>query len=89
MNYEQRTKINRNQISKIMDKGLKNRKRFLSERRNESTEKYLNELKKQKSFDKSLINQNSKKTTLVESNQKYVDEFEKELQQIIMELENV
>ena len=55
--------IKRGQIEKIMMKQFNQKKNSLRQRREESYQNLIDDLKKKKSFDKSLINQNVSPTS--------------------------
>ena len=85
--------INRNQLEKIMMKQFNQKKDSLRKRREESYQNLVDDLKKRKSFDKSLINQKVSPTSrsTVRSFQSLQEqrnrEFWTELDDIIRELD--
>ena len=85
--------INRNQLEKIMMKQFNQKKDSLRKRREESYQNLVDDLKKRKSFDKSLINQKVSPTSrsTVRSFQSLQEqrnrEFWTELDEIIRELD--
>ena len=58
-----RRNIKRNEIHKLMNKGLQQKMYTIRKMREESYQNLIDDLKKKKSFDKSLINQNESPTS--------------------------
>ena len=58
-----RRNIKRNEIHKLMNKGLQQKMYTIRKMREESYQDLIDDLKKKKSFDKSLINQNVSPTS--------------------------
>ena len=89
-----RRNLKRNEINKLMDKGLQQKMYTVRKMREESYQNLIDDLKKKKSFDKSLINQKVSPTSrsTVRSfqslNEKRNREFWNELDEIIESLEN-
>ena len=90
-----RRNIKRGQIEKIMMKQLNQKRNSLRQRREESYQNLIDDLKKKKSFDKSLINQKDKVSPTSRStvrsfqslNEKRNREFWNELDEIIESLD--
>ena len=89
-----RRNLKRNEINKLMDKGLQQKMYTVRKMREESYQNLIDDLKKKKSFDKSLINQKVSPTSrsTVRSfqslNEQRNREFWNELDEIIESLEN-
>ena len=85
--------VKRNQIDKLMNQGLERKKYSIRKMREESYQNLIDDLKKKKSFDKSLINQKVSPTSrsTVRSfqslNEQRNREFWTELDDIIRELD--
>ena len=58
-----RRNLKRNEIHKLMNKGLQQKMYTIRKMREESYQNLIDDLKKKKSFDKSLINQNVSPTS--------------------------
>ena len=88
-----RRNLKRKEIEKLMDKGLQRKQYTIRKMREESYQNLIDDLKKKKSFDKSLINQNVSPTSrsTVRSfqslNEQRNREFWTELDDIIRELD--
>ena len=88
-----RRNLKRNEINKLMDKGLQQKMYTVRKMREESYQNLIDDLKKKKSFDKSLINQKVSPTSrsTVRSfqnlNEQRNREFWTELDDIIRELD--
>ena len=85
--------VKRNQIDKLMNQGLERKKYSIRKMREESYQNLIDDLKKKKSFDKSLINQKVSPTSrsTVRSfqslNEQRNREWRSELDEIIRELD--
>ena len=85
--------VKRNQIDKLMNQGLERKKYSIRKMREESYQNLIDDLKKKKSFDKSLINQNvsptSRSTVRSFKTQRLTEreKFYRELDMIIEELD--
>ena len=90
-----RRNLKRKEIEKLMDKGLQRKQYSIRKMREESYQNLIDDLKKKKSFDKSLINQKDKVSptsrSTVRSFQSLQEqrnrEFWNELDEIIRELD--
>ena len=87
--------IKRNQIHKLMNKGLQQKKYTIRKMREESYQNLIDDLSKRKSFDKSLVNQQLSPTYKTHSHSfqkqklnEEKDSFWTELDSIIEELES-
>ena len=86
--------VNRKNLFKLLKESKKQHSSFYKNRRDESHKKYLDEISKQETFDRSLINQKEYLSPTTKSNSKSFqrleeqrDDFWFELQEIIDELE--
>ena len=90
-----RRNLKRNEINKLMDKGLQQKMYTIRKMREESYSNLIDDLKKKKSYDKSLINQKDKVSPTSRStvrsfqslNEKRNREFWNELDEIIESLD--
>ena len=91
--------VKRNQIDKLMNQGHERKKYTIRKMREESYQELIDDLSKRKTFDKTLMNQKTSPTSrtpvrswkqqrLNELQEQRQTEFERELEEIIGELES-